>query len=215
MTTTYTATTDWTAIHAAAHLCDAARRGTVIGRIDGIADVFGGYYHAAYYESRGLAGLVDLAGSADHLATQAWAVVHSGHLDLAAAAVVRADDSGPWCCTMPDGAVRRAHSRRGARWMATRHGGTAARIADGTDAGKRRAAVAGQIRAAVEVAIHVDALRRLLAAAGVIEYRPAQTICGVEDGRVHLAGIRWLRGDRLESNTPPTVEEARAVVASL
>lgn len=214
MKTTYAIECDWAAIHAAAHLCDAARRGTTIGRIN-VADVFGGTYFSDYYERRSVAGLVALARAADQLADQAWLIVHSGSRDLEQAAKVLDSDSGHWWCLMPDGSSRLARSRRGARAMATRHGGTAKFTPDGRDAAKRRAHVVTRIRAAVEVAIHVDALRRLLAAAGVIKYRPEQQCCGVDNGHVHLTGIRWLRGEVQESDTPPTIQEARAVAASL
>lgn len=212
---TTTISIDWPAIHAAATLCDAARRGTTIGNIHGVADVFGGSYFGANYERRGLAGLVALASSADTLAEQAWTIVHSGRRDIETALVVRDTDSGAWWCAMPDGSDRRASSRRGARWMATRHGGTSIRRPDGRDSHARRAHVVSRIRAAVEVAICIDALRRLLAATGVIEYRPAHQIAGVADGRINLIGLRWLGGAITESDTPPTIAEARAVVAAL
>lgn len=212
--TTLTLTVDWPSIHAAAHLCDAARYGTTIGRV-GAIDVFGGSYIASDYERRGLAGLVAIARAADALADQAWLIVHSGSRDLDEASTVRGGDSGNWWCVLDDGSERLSRSRRGARWMATRRGGEAVFVPDGRDAAKRRAHVVTRIRAAVEVAIHVDALRRLLAATGVIEYRPAQKCCGVDDGRIHLTGIRWLRGETQERDTPPTIQEARAAVAAL
>lgn len=77
-----TVTIDWERLHKAAEACDKARRGSRIGSIDGVCDVFGGTYPRHYFEGQGLAGVVKLSKAADTLAHQAWEQVHRASREL-------------------------------------------------------------------------------------------------------------------------------------
>lgn len=215
--TEYTISVDWARIHFSCAEIDDARRGTQIGR-EGCADAFGGRYPGTYWEGRGLVGLVSVVGAANTIAEHAWHVVHQASRRMDAARLVSARDLVIHAVVDgDDNVVREYATGRGARVAATRRGLRAVRLTRPDVLGTMRlraeaiARVETEARSAVRVALALHDLRLALRDAGVIEYRPSESLCGVTD-TIQLTGLRWLAGESQERDGV-SVEAARAFVA--
>jgi hypothetical protein len=208
---------NWERLHATAKAVDAVRG--QLGR-DGCFDAFGGSYFADHYEARGLAGLHLIACEANKIRHAAWHAIHGAASEAVAALVLRDQDGAQaWWSVACEGRKDMQHrSRRGARYRASRYGGKAElRAATWAErqrqdaAQKRHAAVIDRCRRAVETALALHELYLALAETGIIEYSPQSEICGATD-TLQVTGLRWLAGERQESDRGPSVAAAKAFV---
>lgn len=211
----YQISVDWPSIHAAATAVDIARRGAPNGLRVGATDPFGGTYFGPWYERAGLVGLISIARAADALVDRAWEIMRTARETVALLAAERAEDArlGDWACVLPSGEIRRGRwgSHRGARWMATRHGGRVVRLADPMLGLARKRDYVDQLRSVVVFLVAVHDLRVLLRDVGVIAYDPNAQIGGVSERGLMVQGLRWLDGQPSDDGVVP-LDEAYAIL---
>lgn len=211
--TLYTLTINWPAIHDCMKKIDTLRWGTPtpIG-YDGTCDVFGGNY-TPHYEVSNVAGAVQLYNACRLLRGEVHEIVRCGHhaLEIAAAPTESDRCNEYWSICISGDKLHNTH--RGASWRATYRGGKVEvrKVIDQKKIDYRVSLARKRIRIAIRIAILIDEAMRLFADAGLCEYYPQTTICGVHEGLIRLTGIRWMQGHRLECDVPPTVEEALAI----
>lgn len=155
--------------------------------------------------SFGLAQLYSRAGAA---ISGAWDALHK----MRGPAASDPQDSRIWGVVSPSGEVLRIyHTQRGARSSAARRGDGEARLTLCPRARARRIdAHHERLRRALRYALAAGELHRaVVLALGGVPMR--SVICGVEDGRLSVTGLRWYLGETNEGADPP-VEAVRAFI---
>jgi hypothetical protein len=236
MTTTYTTTIDWPALHAAMTELDEARRsapGLCLGH-DGVSDALGGTYYGPEFERQGVAGLASLRTALSTITQAAWTYTHDLSVILARRTAGLERDG--WCAhyahgaTMPlarqvDGSAIVFRSERAALAYAQAHTPKAVWALHLHEA-RGYAMAAADVRAYIEAEIIEEAracVRTMLAARPVFDLLCAAGLtsargpenhipAGYDDHGVHLTGLRWLAGKQQEHHRIP-VEAARAFAA--
>lgn len=209
----YTVTVNWGALHEAVKEMDCERRKFGIGVTHGVLDVFGGSYRPNRYQEMGVEGLCEILAAANKIAKQAWERVHGGAAEIECAARCGESDYKKIYCSSAVGRGLVHHKTiRGAKCRATRYGGEwwVEKVLDERNYNKRQKRTRERIKSAIKTAIFVDRVFKVLAECGVKTYNPKTHICGVHDGRINLTGIRWMMGEKTESDTPPTLFQAEA-----
>lgn len=204
--------TVWATIHEAASKLHAARRGeTITLGDDGISDAFGGSYFAAHYEGRGLAGLFEVRRALERITQHAWALVHGARDRVRA---VEALQLSGWIAYRHHGRhlvpVRGDHGNPqvfATRSAAVRVAGNGDRVRSGAQVERERIeSIEDECRVAVRTMLAARALYDALVTAGACVETVNQISSGTCEGRVLLTGLRWLAGQRSETESP-TVEQ--------